>query len=65
MFAAWERKREAPALLTCNNLLTAKVFRILYEPLESWNVIGKCWLRKLDIKFNDNIFYVNAQMYQF
>ena len=29
------------------------LYRILHEPLESWNAIGKYWLRKLDIKFND------------
>ena len=27
--------------------------RIVHEPLESWNAIGKYWLRKLDIKFNE------------
>ena len=29
------------------------LYRILHEPLESWNAIGKYWLRKLDIKFNE------------
>jgi hypothetical protein len=31
-------------------------YRILHEPLESWNAIGKYWLRKLDIKFNEKYF---------
>jgi hypothetical protein len=30
--------------------------RIVHEPLESWNAIGKYWLRKLDIKFNEKYF---------
>ena len=32
------------------------LYRILHEPLESWNAIGKHWLRKLDIKFNEKYF---------
>ena len=32
------------------------LYRILHEPLESWNAIGKYWLRKLDIKFNEKYF---------
>jgi hypothetical protein len=32
------------------------LYRILHEPLESWNAIGKYWLLKLDIKFNEKYF---------
>jgi hypothetical protein len=32
------------------------LYWILHEPLESWNAIGKHWLRKLDIKFNEKYF---------
>jgi hypothetical protein len=31
------------------------LYRILHEPLESWNAIGKYWLRKLDIKLSGDI----------
>ena len=31
------------------------LYRIVHEPLESWNAIDKYWLRKLDIKFNEQI----------
>jgi hypothetical protein len=30
------------------------LYQILHVPLESWNSIGKYWLRKIDIKFNEN-----------
>jgi hypothetical protein len=29
------------------------LYWILHEPLESWNAIGKHWLRKLNVKFNE------------
>ena len=32
------------------------LYQILHEPLESWNAIGKYWLRKLDIKFSEKYF---------
>ena len=32
------------------------IYRIIHEPLQSWNAIGKYWLRKLDNVFNDNFF---------
>ena len=32
------------------------IYRSVHVPLESWNAIGKYWLRKLDIKFYEKIF---------
>ena len=32
------------------------LYRIIHEPISSWNAIGKYWLRKLDTKFNENFF---------
>ena len=32
------------------------LYRILHEPLESWNAIGQYWLRKLDIKISEKYF---------
>ena len=30
--------------------------RIINEPLQSWNAVGKYWLRKLDIRYNESYF---------
>jgi hypothetical protein len=30
------------------------LYQILHEPLESWKAIGKYWLRKINIKLNEN-----------
>lgn len=32
------------------------IYRIINEPIDSWNAIGKYWLRKLDIKYNESYF---------
>jgi hypothetical protein len=29
---------------------------LLNEPIENWNAIGKYWLSRLDIKFNETFF---------
>ena len=35
---------------------TKLVYRLIQEPLESWNAIGKYWLQKFDEKYNDAFF---------
>lgn len=35
---------------------TKLVYSFIQEPLESWNAIGKYWLRKFDDKYNDAFF---------
>ena len=52
-------------MINMQEIIESKIIPNLHEPLESWNVIDKCWLRKLDIEFNENIFYGIAQMYKF
>jgi hypothetical protein len=52
-------------MINMQEIIESKIIPNLHEPLESWNVIDKCWLRKLDIEFNENIFYGIAQMYIF
>ena len=32
------------------------LYRIINEPIESWNAIGKYWLSRLDLKFNVTFF---------
>ena len=32
------------------------IYRIINEPIENWNAIGKYWLSRLDIKFNETFF---------
>ena len=32
------------------------LYRIINEPIQSWNAIGKFWLRKLDRKYNEQFF---------
>ena len=32
------------------------IYRIINEPIESWNAIGKYWLSRLDLKFNETFF---------
>ena len=32
------------------------IYRIINEPIESWNAIGKYWLRRLDLKFTETFF---------
>jgi hypothetical protein len=32
------------------------VYRIINEPIESWNAIGNYWLSRLDLKFNETLF---------
>ena len=39
------------------------VYRIINEPIESWNAIGNYWLSRLDLKFMETFFYVNAQIF--
>jgi hypothetical protein len=29
------------------------IYRIINEPIENWNAIGKYWLSRLDFKFNE------------
>lgn len=36
----------------------AFLYRIITEPMESWNAIGKYWLNRLDVKFNEALFVV-------
>ena len=38
------------------------VYRIINEPIESWNAIGNYWLSRLDLKFNEIFLFVNAQI---
>ena len=40
------------------------IYRIINEPIENWNAIGKYWLNRLDLKFNETFFFANAQMFQ-
>jgi hypothetical protein len=40
----------------------AFLYRIITEPMESWNAIGKYWLNRLDVKFNEALFVV-AQIF--
>ena len=40
------------------------LYRILHEPLESWNAIGKYWLRKLASSLMKTCLYASALMYQ-
>ena len=37
------------------------IYRFINEPIESWNVIGKYWFSRLDLKFNES--FVNAQIF--
>jgi hypothetical protein len=32
------------------------IYRIINEPIENWNAIGKYWLSRLDLKFNETFF---------
>ena len=32
------------------------IYRIINEPIENWNAIGKYWLSRLDFKFNETFF---------
>jgi hypothetical protein len=32
------------------------IYRITNEPIENWNAIGKYWLSRLDLKFNETLF---------
>ena len=32
------------------------IYHIINEPIESWNAIGKYYLRKLDVKYNEHLF---------
>ena len=32
------------------------VYRIINEPIESWNTIGNYWLSRLDLKFIETLF---------
>jgi hypothetical protein len=32
------------------------IYCIINEPIESWNAIGKYWLSRLDLKFNETFF---------
>ena len=34
------------------------IYRIINEPIENWNAIGKYWLSRLDFKFNETFFYL-------
>jgi hypothetical protein len=36
-----------------NNRRIKSIYRIINEPIENWNAIGKYWLSRLDFKFND------------
>jgi hypothetical protein len=36
------------------------LYRIIDEPIESWNGVGKHWLSRLDLKFNETFLFVNA-----
>jgi hypothetical protein len=36
------------------------IYRILHEPLESWNAIGKYWLRKLHIRLENSLVYLKT-----
>ena len=44
-------------MLNIDTFITSKqiklLYRILHSTLASWNAIGKFWLHKLDIKFNE------------
>jgi hypothetical protein len=31
------------------------IYRIINEPIENWNAIGKYWSSSLDLKFSENI----------
>ena len=31
------------------------LYCIINEPIESWNAIGKYWLSRLDLKFNETV----------
>jgi hypothetical protein len=35
---------------------TKFIYRIINEPIENWNAIGKYWLSRLDLKFNETFF---------
>ena len=40
------------------------IYRIINEPIENWNAIGKYWLSRLNFKFNETFFlFANAQMF--
>ena len=39
------------------------LYRIIDEPIESWNGVGKHWLSRLDLKFNETFLFVNAQTF--
>ena len=34
------------------------IYRIINEPIDIWNAIGKYWLSRLDLKFNETFFYL-------
>ena len=46
------------------NILMSKQIKVIYNILESkyahWNMIGKNWLRKFDIQYNDSFFLCKA-----
>ena len=53
-------EKEGTGIINIQKFIDSKriklLYRILHEPLASWNAIGKYWLRKLDIRFNEKYF---------
>ena len=39
-----------------NSRRIKSIYRIINEPIENWNAIGKYWLSRLDFKFNETFF---------